>query len=953
MSSFLQDTANQLLGKYQARLPECAIVFPSRRAGVFFRNFLLQAAPKVMWAPRILTISDLMQEFSSLKLADPLSAVFDLYQVYLSEKKSLEPFDEFYFWGTVMLNDFGEIDKYMIDAKSLFTNLSENRNMAMQFDFLDEEQKAQILKFWDSFSAGSLSTQQENFLRNWDILYPVYDKFRKLLKSESRGYEGMIYREVADMCENGHVGEIPWKKIVFVGFNALNHCEKVMFRWLQRANRADFFWDTDPFYLDNPVHEAGRFLRENIREYGGWTKDDSGMEGGKKIHFVSTSSNVSQAKLVGKLLKQAEPVGDEMNTAIVLPDENLLIPVLSAIPEKYQKVNVTMGLTLKDSPVYQLINHLIQLQRGRDRGGFYFRQVLEILENPVVSSAFSQASDFSETIRKNNMVMVPEGFFTGDERLNAIFQETRDSEHLCRYLIEVLKKLSSQKEAVPEEKTNLNLQTEFIISAIFELQKLLDVLEGKKILIQTDTFSRLLKKVLADVEVSFRGEPLAGIQVMGVLETRLLDFDNLIILSMNEGVFPRKSSTISFLPQSLRRGFGLPSIGHQDAIFSYYFFRLIQRAQNITCVFNTQSGGMKSGEPSRFIHQMKYSGTFQIEESNLTVNATAGRAHPIRVEKTPAIMEQLNSFLEEHAGAGGKYLSPSAINAWLQCKLRFYFRVVAGLREPEELLEEVDARMLGNLLHKSAELLYKPFEGEQLSKAQLDELTKDQFLGELVHKAFEKEFFKGRTISDKELKGRNLIVADILESYLKQILKVDSRLEGLKILALEKRVHGVVETECESKGVRVRIGGVIDRLDETEGVMRIIDYKTGSDQESVKDIPALFEQGNSHGAILQLLLYTLLLQKELNPEKLIVPGLYKMQSLYDDEFDFRFRINRQPFSGARDILEEVNAGLKQVISEIFHPSIHFDQVNDEKICAYCSYRSICFPGRSKVNERDE
>jgi hypothetical protein len=352
--------------------------------------------------------------------------------------------------------------------------------MAMQFDFLDEDQKTQILKFWDSFSAGSLSAQQENFLRNWDVLYPVYDKFRQVLKNDSRGYEGMIYREVADMCQKGQVGEIPWEKIVFVGFNALNHCEKVMFRWLQRANRADFFWDTDPFYLDNPVHEAGRFLRENIREFGGWTKEESCMKGGKNIHFVSTSSNVSQAKLVGKLLEQAEPVGDEMNTAIVLPDENLLIPVLSAIPEKYQKVNVTMGLTLKDSPVYQLINHLVQLQRGRDRGGFYFRQVLDILENPVVSSACSQSSDFSEAIRKNNMVKVPGGFFSGDERLSVIFQETRDSEHLCRYLLEVLKKLSKQNEAAAEEKSNLNLQTEFIISAMFELQKLLDVLSEKK-----------------------------------------------------------------------------------------------------------------------------------------------------------------------------------------------------------------------------------------------------------------------------------------------------------------------------------------------------------------------------------------------------------------------------------------------------------------------------------------
>lgn len=977
MSSFLQETAVDLLNKYGQNLSRCAVVFPSRRAGVFFRDHLHKAAPKVMWSPKILTIGELMQEFSSLQPADSLSLVFDLYRVYQEEKKSSEPFDNFYFWGTVMLNDFDEIDKYRINARALFTNLSHNRNMALQFDFLDEEQKALIGKFWDSFSAGSLSGQQQVFLRNWDILFPLYEKFRESLKTETRGYEGMIYREVADLCDSGEIRESPYEKIVFVGFNALNRCERVFFRWLHKAKKADFYWDTDPWYMDNPVHEAGRFLRENNAEFGGWKRDETGITRKKQIRFVSVSSNVSQAKLTGQLLEELDSGMEETGIAVVLPDEDLLIPVLSAIPEKYKQVNVTMGLTLRDSPVYDLIQQMVLLQSGarlvKNMPAFYYKHVLDLLENPVLAGECSIAAQRGSDIRKNNRMLVPACIFAGDELLKDIFVKTGEGLDLCAWLLSVLQKLSESPLKDKEDTPGQMLQREFLYYAFLAMQRLLDLLQEKKVDVQSTTLARMLKKVLADVEVPFRGEPLAGIQVMGVLETRLLDFDKIILLSMNEGIFPKKSSTISFIPQTLRRGFSLPATGHQDAIYSYYFFRLIQRAHQVTCVYNIQSGGMQSGEPSRFIHQMNYSGKFNIEHSNLMVNATMARVNPIVIQKSPAIMKTLQSFVAGEDEKEGRYLSPSAINTWLQCRLKFYFRVVAGLREPDELSGEVDARMLGNLLHKSAEMLYRKLEGKTLSSSDFKTLSEEKFIRELVKKAFDEVYFKGAA---QELQGRNLIVADILHSYLRQILKVDAGVVGLRILGLEKKVTGTIECEErrdasgeEGKGriekgeeiggergkrrvergkIRVRIGGVIDRLDETAGEVRIIDYKTGGDKSTVKSTETLFEQGNPHGALLQLLIYSLLLEQE--QEKPIVPGLYKMQALYGEDFDPRIKIGKDPYNGDRDILQEVKKGLQQVISGIYNPNISFDQVNDEKICQYCAYRDICFPGRSRQSE---
>lgn len=952
MSGFLKEVAVDLLNKYGDELSGCAVVFPSRRAGVFFRHFLHGIAPKVMWSPKIVTISELMQEFSSLQPADSLSSVFDLYRVYLEEKKTLEPFDDFYFWGTVMLNDFEEIDKYRINARALFTNLAQNRNMSMQFDFLDEEQKELIGKFWDNFAAGRLSGHQENFLRNWDILFPVYEKFRNGLRAAGKGYDGMIYRDVAEMCEQGKIGEIPYKKIIFVGFNAMNQCERIFFSWLNNSKQADFYWDTDPYYLDNPVHEAGRFLRENIREFGGWKRTETGMSAGKKISFVNVSSNISQAKLTGQLLDSfaLSDSEEEMSMAVVLPDENLLVPVLSAIPAKYKKVNVTMGLTLKDSPVYELISQLVQLQTGarqkEQQTVFYNKQVLDLLENPVLSGAGGLAEGLKNEIRKKNMVVVEGVFLAGNELLKSIFRKVEGSENLCRYLIEVLELAAVQTVKGEESTTAANLQSEFLYHACLALQRLHDLLAEKKVVVGTETFSRLLKKVLADVEVAFRGEPLAGIQVMGVLETRLLDFDRLIILSMNEGIFPKKSAGISFIPQSLRRGFHLPAIGHQDAIYSYYFFRLIQRANQVSLVYNTQSGGMKSGEPSRFIYQLKYSGKFNISYSNLTVNAGPAKLQSIRVEKNPEIMVILNTYLAEDGSPEGRYLSPSAINTWLQCRLRFYFRVVAGLREPDELSEEVDARMLGNLFHKSAELLYKEFEGRSLQSADFKTIGTDENLEAIVRKAFEQEYFRGGNAQVQELKGRNLIVADILRSYLKQVLRIDAGVAGLKMLALEKRTTGIIENE----GLRVRIGGVIDRLDETGGEVRIIDYKTGGDKTVVKDVEALFEQGNQHGALLQLLIYAWLLRQEAEITKPIVPGLYKVQSLFTEDFDYRIGIGKEPYTGSGEVIDQVKEGLEKVLSDIFHPQVHFEQVNDEKICQYCPYKGICFPGRNMESE---
>ncbi len=955
MSSFLQEVAIDLINKYGQELSDCTVVFPSRRAGVFFKSYLYQSSPKVMWSPKISTINEIMQEFSGLQVADSLSMIFELYKVYLAEKKSHESFDDFYFWGTVMLNDFDEIDKYKIDAKSLFSNLAANKNFALQFDFLTDEQKEIIGKFWDSFTRGKVSSHQENFLRNWDILFSVYNNFRNRLRTVGKGYEGMIYRDLAELCEQGKCPDISYRKIVFVGFNALNKCEKIFFKWLKNIGKADFYWDSDPYYFDNQKHEGGKFLRENIKEFDGWKSDASGMNGNKKISFLSVSSNIAQAKLTGQFLESLSAVAEaeELKIAVVLPDEELLIPVLSAIPERFTKVNVTMGLRLKDSPVYELINQLVNLQANltvkEGQLAFYYKSVLALLENPVFSDSAKISAQIRLDIKKRNMIFVKDDLITGHNLIEEVFQKIEGNEKLCNYLIKVLKLIALESHL--PSKANLN--SEFIYYACLSLQRLRDLLIVNNIELKHETFSRALKKIMDEVEVPFQGEPLAGIQVMGVLETRLLDFDHLLILSLNEGVFPRKNSEISFIPQNLRRGFGLPSAGHHDAIYSYYFFRMIQRVKQVTCVYNTQSGGMKSGEPSRFIYQLKYSGKFNLDYANLNVNATSGKVKRILVKKDSNIMEVLDTFLVENNPVENKSLSPSAINTWLQCKLKFYFRVIAGLKEPDDLQEEVDARQFGNLFHKTAEMVYKQFEGKILSQNDFTEIENDKFFKKIVLKAFNQVYFKNpNSTSEVILTGRNLIVADILQTYLKQVIKLDSKAEDLKIVALEKKVTGRIPIETRGREAMVRIGGIIDRIDETSGFYRIIDYKTGGDSMSVRVPTDLFKQGNKYGSILQMLIYMLLVKQEVNSEKLIIPGIYKVQSIFDKKFDFKLKIADKPFTGQQEITDLIYEELRKVLSEIFNPEIHFDQVNKTEICQYCTYKSICFPGRNKQFAED-
>ena len=962
MKPFLYQVATLFYQQYGAEIHRLAFVFPNRRAGLFFQKYLSEISEKPLFSPSILTINDLFMQLSGKHPADKIQMLFRLYELYKQRSGSSESFDEFIYWGEMLLNDFDDIDKYMVDARMLFRNVSDLKSLDDDFNYLSPEQVQAIRSFWSSFYPKGDSPNQQHFLELWEILYDLYAGLRTSLAKDGYGYDGMIFREVVEQLEKEPMSDFPFDRVVFVGLNALSVSEERLLLALQKKGVADFYWDYVGPWVTDPDNKASFFLERNLRLFPSRMQLPVTEPVQAEIRVMGVPSAIGQAKQVYPILQalaDEQQLTDEsaLRTAIVLPDEHLLVPVLNAIPEAIQHINVTMGYPLAGTPVAALMEYILTLQKNIryiDRVPvFYFRDVLPILNHQyVMAAAPEEVSQLVKDMTAGNRIYVHAADLNRHELLSILFTPVQNTEELSDYLIHVLEALNAclrNNRPNPDDEemisnstqTTVDIEQEFIFHYFATVNRMKEVMHEAKIEMRLDTYFRLLKRMTDLITIPFEGEPLSGLQVMGVLETRALDFDRLIILSMNEGIFPLKKAANSFIPYNLRRGFGLPTYEHQDSVWAYHFYRLIRRAKQVTLLYDTRTTGLQTGEVSRFVHQLRYHYQYPLIDELVVYDVASSAVPPISVQKTAEVEKLLSDFLF----GGPRALSASAINTYLDCPLKFYFSVLEQIQEEDEITETVERDVFGSILHKVMEDLYAPFKGKLVTADLLKLLRKDQpLLTGTIARAFAELFFKSPVV--RPLEGENFLTGEMIRKYAEKILEQDARFTPFHYIESEKKVRATI-TLSDRRIVQLK--GFIDRIDSLDRVLRIVDYKTGSGKLEFESVEGLFDKEvkDRPKAVMQVFLYAWMYQQL--PEYTgmpIQPAIYYLRTLFQRSFDpvveqKKGRGKADKVNSFQDFASDFEGKLRQCLDEIFNLDIPFTQTETGKACAYCSFRGLC------------
>ena len=963
MEYFLESIAKSLYSEYGNQLNRHCLVFPNRRAGLYFLKYLSTRIEKPIWVPSILTINELFKAYSPLQTAGNEVLLFELYKVYRKLKKSSESFDDFYFWGDILLNDFDDIDKYLVDASLLFSNIQDIKNIDQQFGGLSESQVEIIRRFWINFNPDKPTNEKSGFISIWSILFDLYTGLKSSLRGQGLAYEGMIFRELTESIQMKNNSSIEWDMVHFIGFNALNECEKVIMNRFKKEGKARFYWDYDESYLsETKLNSAGFFLKDNLKIFGNdmpadWSYNSmiSAISPTTRRRVIDTSSDVAQVKLISQLIENLPDLteGNAHHTAIVLADESLLVPLLTSLPENVGDINITMGYPLKQTLVYTLVKHLMDLQRTATISGgelsFSHKDVISVLKHSLMSGLMSVSdNEIIEEITKSNLVWVPSHLFAQSEHLLKVFKKPLTPVLLQGYFKEMLSLIASNDEINPDVSYNnpvqRSIRNEFIYRIILSINRLETIVNSPDVSFSTDTYIRILDRMLRKQSVPFSGEPLSGIQIMGILETRALDFKNLIILSVNEGVIPAASSGSSFIPYSLREAFGLPSINHQESIYAYHFYRLLQRAEDVTFIYNSNSEGLRSGEMSRFLTQMKYEGSMKPDFMNLNFEIRTHTSIGEGIERTEEHISQLNSqYLNK---INNSVLSPSAINTWLNCRMKFYYRYINRLKERDQVAKDIDPAMLGNILHEMMRSLYQDYTGKVLTGVMLDSFIRNkQLLERVTNNAINEKLNNGK---DGIISGNELIVREVLMAYLNRILVTDKKLAPFTILELENSFSFSMSVLSGGSQIEVLTGGKIDRVDLVNGVIRIVDYKTGTVSESINSISELFidDRKKDSDGWLQTLLYCEAYMAK-NKGIVLRPSVYKIKKLGGDSLTDKLRMKTENkgeivVDDYTLVREEFLRGLKYVISEIFSSEAPFSMTTDIRgKCSYCPYKALC------------
>ncbi len=956
MNYFLQDVAKFLFELEKGNFIDLVVVFPNRRARLFFNKYLSALSKNPVWAPKYYTISDFVQQISGLQVADPLSLLFGLFKVYKDVSRSNETFDTFYYYGETILSDFDDIDKYFANADKIYQNLSDLEFTGSYFEFLSDEQVKVIKQFWNVYLSSRPSDEKEKFTSLWTFLKEIYRGFNEQLDAKRIAYEGKIYRSAVEKLKNADQSPFDKKRIAFVGFNALNHCEELLFEHFNKSGNASFFWDFDETYTKSDIHEAGFFLKKYLKSFpppAGFKSQTFLAHQKSKIYSVSVPSNIAQAKVISNCLEliHSKDHDHQTMTALVLADEGLLLPVVNSLPSSVENVNISMGYPVVDTPSYSFISLLADLQLNKrnhynDQNCSYYHKDFFGIINHVYMERIRKTEEFAEfesQAKEKNLVFIDPADFKNDEPLyNLIYSPINDPADFASHIVKVIKIVAHQLIADGAENKEIQWHLGVLHGILKVLVRFESLIREADINISFQTSVSLLRKILKGISVPFSGEPLTGFQIMGILETRTLDFENLIILSMNEGKFPKTSHSPSLIPYSLRQGFGLPTIQHQDAIFGYNFYRLLHRSGKVVLVHHTKTEGLQKGEQSRYLYQLRYDSNFTVEEISLGYKVAPIPVKKISAGKSAASKEILNKYLSD---TGSTFMSPSALNTFLNCKLRFFFKYIEGMKEPEDVDEEIESNVFGSIIHHAIESLYKDFIGRTISKNDIITIRSDhEKVDKAVDTAFAKEYLAKETLKEKELYGKNLIIRKVIYKYIDSLLEYDSNQAPFNIISLEKAYSMDLFSPKTKK--HMKIGGYIDRLDEKDGILRIVDYKTGLEKNTFENIEELFDLQPSkrNDAVFQVFLYALILQNSYHGNKFL-PALYYIRNICKPDFDFHIiksenrKINKVTDFG--DFAIEFEKRLSLLIDEILDEEGSYEQTEDAKYCQNCPYNVIC------------
>ncbi|GAO42277.1 PD-(D/E)XK nuclease family protein [Flavihumibacter petaseus] len=949
---FLQRVAEDLYQKFGKDISTIAMVFPNKRPAAYLRKWLGGVITEPVWSPPMFTIHEFILSATDRLPADRLLQVFQLFEAYREVMSAAgEPFndtfDTFYPFGEILLNDFTDLESNLAVVEDVYATLFQIEQLEKSFEYLTPSQKDYLRQFWASFSEEKLSRQQDKFLRLWKYLPHIYRRFTELLAHQQLINTGTAYRLLASDEHDRKDFDNRFTRVAFIGFNALNQAEISLFRKWKESGKALFYFDADEYYIDDELQEAGRFLRRNLKLFGNEIETGNAIRNkNKNVSYIPLEGDAAQVQVIANLLHQETGGVNPDQTAILLADEKQLMPLLSSLPESLP-VNITMGFPLQRSLVWSLISNLLELQRAYHQYGgsrVHIEPLLAFLEHPWLLS-YAPAREAAKRFIDGQSILVPAEIIMAEK--DDLLVEMISRVDKPEQIFQLIRKFTTWWLNNPQGSEQTVLEIQLATAALEQVNRLDDLVGKFEAHLSIPFVVDAIRSVLSGMTVPLEGDPLEGIQIMGLLESRGLDFENVYLLQMNEGIFPRRAAAPTFLPDSIRRAFHLSVLENQDSIFAYVFYRLLQHARQVTCTWNNIVSEQSTGEKSRFLTQLHYESGLAVHVKKYALPVTAYWKPSITIPKDARTMGLLKRFSHPN-----NKLTPSAINTYLDCRLRFFYQYVSRIKEPESAIDIMDPRLVGKILHSCLELLYKKLEKQKGNRTveKSDIAVMEAWLDESVLDiAFSVEIL-GSAALPFSFSGSTLVLRDIIRSYARTILKADEVYAPFIMEEMEANVAVPYTVRLEERAIPIFLGGYIDRIDRRNGIYRIIDYKTGRDDKEIPSVESLFARDKKRNkAALQTILYAWVLQQQKPAAVSIETGLYDLRNMTGSPvtFDWRFRLTgknqRETISHSNHAYyeAEVMERLSAVIGEIFDESVAFDQTTLMEKCRQCPYDVLC------------
>lgn len=953
MGGFLNKTAQYILQNLHPGMEKILILVPNKRTALFLEKELIKTIPQPFILPRIQTIEEFISQNTDLAEADPLELNLMLYKIFSKHLNIYESFDEFYYWGEMLLRDFNDIDKNLVNARELFQLMEDEKEIEKQFQYLLPEQIEVIQKFWKSFNPPDYTGNQKDFVDTWRVLNHVYSDFREQLLDSGTGYPGMLFREVSEKISSS-ILDLNYEKILFVGFHILSRSEEKILNYYVKNKKGLFFWDVDLYYLDREKskiknHEAGTFLKKYLKNFPNAIEISSFINDPPNVHFIACPKNNGQALTVKEIIEQNKIPFDQ-KTAIVLPDESMLMPLLQTVSKPEEPINITLGYQLKNTTVSGLIDHWLDIFKYKSGEKYYYKPVIKFLNNAYIKALYpTETEALQDSIQNNNLIYI----YEDDVKEHPFLEQFLSLDHTSS--LEIIAQIKTLVQKVyyhyfdQENKPGPQIfETEILYQSLQAFIKLESIITETKLVIQPETLKKLLYKYLSSVSVNFSGEPVVGLQVMGLLESRNLDFENVFILNTNEGVLPPPISSGSFIPYHLRYGFNLPTYANNDSMFAYYIYRLLHQSKNVYFIYNNVADETSKAEPSRYIVQLKLESGLPYREYQQKIEFTTPEVLPITIHKNESVQNQLRTYFEE---GETNYFTPSALNVYLDCSLKFYFKYIAGIKELNNVSDEIDSSTFGNLLHNTMQNIYVLYvEKNKKSRIEKEDIPiLYSLVDAAIQKALTTEFTNPNRPRKVELVGDYYIIFHILQQYAQNILRMDEQTVPKDVPILEEKKTFTIPLSVNGKTEQVRIGGRIDRIDVNKDEVRVLDYKSGKidEKNSFSSVNELFNRENNKRKeyIFQIFLYSYLLGANDYKGLPVVPELLFIRESYQHDFESGVFIkNNKELVKVRSMdafNENFKEELDRLLQEIFDISVPYSQTSQVEKCQYCPYVDIC------------